>query len=635
MLIPLQIEPAEDYLTRAASAIADAETHIYVDTSLAMWLTAVGAASRAAFIDWTSELVGRIHVPAWTIQEYYRHHRGKTLTKDIDEQCKAVAKAAADFRSQVRLIADGPLLPGEPEAAFLHRIDGVQDELSSLASAARTWNYEEASAEVIGWMNAHALDSSGIFTRFGQLKEAGGARYAHDVPPGYEDRRKGLNRYGDLLFWQDVVADARRRIARRVIVLTRDRKEDWYVSAPAPEVGPALRRLKSRWEPVPSPHPMLSFEMRTQAGCELLLLDDQYLGALLWRADKARFGRFSAVALTISADKLSRELAPPPSVLVRAAARRVGDRISLAQALELVRGALEQAPSAAQLEMLAALEGDAPVAEQTLDGVTPDWVGIQDGVPLASFSRRIFDLAAPAQPFATQAVRRLLDTVDQMDAERASAVVGGMLAAAFYDKAAPRNRPAGHVLQEVYAWAVDPGCERILKVLSNRLRSVQSAAVVLPDGIPASLSVRLEASYAVATVPPTLGQLYLGAQAVLTEQAVGEEVRLRALLGDRHEANVAEIVNAVARHYGVPLATLAVVESADEETWTVGEATGMERFGPLSQPARGNVAPGGPPVQVAEQADALAEGVALNAPGDDDQVADDEQDDDDYEGEEE
>lgn len=333
---------------------------------------------------------------------------------------------------------------------------------------------------------------------------------------------------------------------------------------------------------------MLSFEMRSQSGCDLLLLDELYLGAILWRADKKRFGRFAAVALSMSADKLSRELAPPPSVQARAAARQVADRISLTRALGLVRGALEHDPDAGQLGILAALEGDVMAAEQALDGLTPDWVGVQGGIPLASFSRRVFELASPAQPFATRAVRQLLDTVDQMDAEHASAVVGGMLTAAHYDGAASRNRPGGYLLQEVYAWAVDPGCDRLLKVLANRLRALQSAAVVLPDGVATSLDVRLEASVAVATVPPTLGQLYFGAQAILTQQAVGDEMRLRDLLAGREEAGVGEIADAVARHYGIPLYSLEIVESADGETWKVGETTGLERFGPLSQPTRGN-----------------------------------------------
>lgn len=645
MLIPLQAEPAEDFLTRAAAAIADAGTHIYVDTSLTMWLTAIGPASRAAFIEWTSGIIGRIHVPAWTIQEYYRHHQSKTLTKDIDLQCEAVAKATSNFRSQVRLIADGSLLPGEPEAAFLDRIDRVQTELRALATAAKGWDYDGASAEVIGWMNERALDSSGIFARFGRLKELGGARYAHDVPPGYEDRRKGLNRYGDLLFWQDVVADASRRKAERVVVLTRDRKEDWYGSAPEPQVGPALRRLKSRWEPVPSPHPMLSFEMRTQGGCDLLLLDELYLGAILWRADKRRFGRFAAVALSISADKLSHELAPPPSVQVRAAARQADDRITLAQAMGLLRGALEQAPDAAQLGILATLAGDAMAAEQALEGLTPDWVGLQGGIPLASFSRRVFDMADPAQPFATQAVRQLLDAIDQMDAERASAIVGGMLTAAYYYDAAPRNRPAGHLLQEVYAWAIDPGCGRILQVLANRLRSLQSPAIVLPNAYTISLEVRLGASDSMATVPPTLGQIYLGAQAVLTEQAVGDETRLRDLIAGREEAAVGEIVDAVALHYGVPLSSLTTVDSADGETWKIGESTGLERFGPLSQPTRGNAAPEedlavaaqGPVAPAAAGAEPGPEGPGQDIDQDDhddDEGNDDDADEDDYVGEE-
>jgi hypothetical protein len=623
VLIPLQLEPAEEFLTRVAAAIADAETHIYVDTSLVMWLTAIGPASRAAFIDWTTGLDGRIHVPAWTIQEYYRHHRAKTLTTDIDVQCTAVAKAAGDFRSQVRLIADGPLLPGEPEVAFLNRVDGVQAELRALATAAKAWDYEASSADVIGWMNAHALDTSGIFARFGRLKEAGGARYSHDVPPGYEDRRKGLNRYGDLLFWQDVVAHARRRKAARVIVLTRDRKEDWYGSAPEPEVGPALRRLKSRWEPVPSPHPMLSFEMRTQSACDLLLLDELYLGAVLWRADKKRFGRFSAVALSMSADKLSRELAPPPSVQVRAAARQADDRISSAQAVILLRGALEQVPDAAQLGILAALEGDAPAAEQALEGLTPDWVGVQEAVPLASFSRRVFDLADPAQPFATQAVRLLLDTVDQMDAEHASAVVGGMLTAAYYQDVAPRNRPGGDLLQEVYAWAVDPGCGRALKVLTTRLASLRSAAIVLPDSVSKPLDARLHPSDAVATVPPTLGQVYIGAQAVLTEQAVGDEMRLQTLLGGNTKATVREIVDTVARHYGVPLGSLVIVEAADDETWALAETTGLERFGPLRQPSRGNAAAAEDEAPTPAEGDAPADDLGEAGPEDEDDNDDD------------
>ena len=600
MLIPLHGEAAEEFLTRASAAIAGTTTHIYVDTSLAMWLTMIGPASRAAFIDWTSTVPGRIHVPAWTIQEYYRHHRAKTLKTDTDNHCAAVVKAAANFRSHLRLLADGPLLPGGTETAFLAKLDSVQNELRVLSAAAKAWNYDEAAVAVIEWMNGHALGKSGIFAEFARLKDSGEARYAHDVPPGYKDRRKELNRYGDLLFWQDVIADARRRGAERVVVLTRDRKEDWYDALPIPEVGPALRRLSSRWEPIPTPHPMLTFEMRSRSGCELLLLDDLYLGAILWRADKARYGRFAAVALSMDPERLAKELAPPPAIRLRAAARPVDDRISSMQALALVRGVLEQAPETPVTAILAAFGADAPVAEQTVDQLTPTWIELQDSAQLALLSRHIYDMADATQPFAMSAARRLLEAVDQVDAEHASAIVGGMVAGAFYEGVAARNRPGGALLQEVYAWAVDPGCDRVLKALAGRLRSLQSAAVVLPSDIATTLGIRLDASRSIATVPSTLGQLYVGAQAVLNAQSVGEEIRLRALLAGRVEATVREIVEAIAGHYGLPLAALTLVGATEDELWTVAEVTGLDRFGPLHQPTRGNAAlhkRGGPTLQ--------------------------------------
>jgi len=63
------------------------------------------------------------------------------------------------------------------------------------------------------------------------LEAKGTARYTQDVPPGFLDRRKvdaptkGSNRYGDFLFWEEVIQHARTIGARTVIIVTRDRKE--------------------------------------------------------------------------------------------------------------------------------------------------------------------------------------------------------------------------------------------------------------------------------------------------------------------------------------------------------------------------------------------------------------------------
>ena len=83
MLIPVATEAAENFIVRARDTLALPDTHAYVDTSVAMWLTAVGPTSRAAFIAWSATLEDRIHVPAWTVQEYYRHHQSRTQVNGL------------------------------------------------------------------------------------------------------------------------------------------------------------------------------------------------------------------------------------------------------------------------------------------------------------------------------------------------------------------------------------------------------------------------------------------------------------------------------------------------------------------------------------------------------------------------
>ena len=125
-------------------------------------------------------------------------------------------------------------------------------------------------------------------------------------PPGFLDRRKedtptrGSNRFGDLLFWEEVVQHAKSVKAAAVVVVTRDRKEDWYAGAAEPELGPDWKRVKAKWLPVPNPHPTLAFELRIETGAELVLLDELYLGALLWKFGRPTFERLASVAIAVA-----------------------------------------------------------------------------------------------------------------------------------------------------------------------------------------------------------------------------------------------------------------------------------------------------------------------------------------------
>ena len=87
--------------------------------------------------------------------------------------------------------------------------------------------------------------------RLEQIHGEGQRRYERKIPPGFEDAQKGRPRkYADFVLWRQVIdhADA---AGKPVILITDDRKADWW--------------WKSRDAKTIGPHPELIQEMRAEA----------------------------------------------------------------------------------------------------------------------------------------------------------------------------------------------------------------------------------------------------------------------------------------------------------------------------------------------------------------------------------
>jgi hypothetical protein len=594
MLIPIEAESAEAFILRARETLARDKTHLYIDTSLAMWLTAVGPSSRAAFMKWAATLEQRIHVPVWTIQEFFRHHDSNTQVNGIAEKCVAVDKALGELSAHMRVYADGRLVPGQPEMAFANTLAAASDKVRDALKLARDWDYSSAAAEVIKWMNDHALATTEAFDAFGQLQGRGSARYRHEVPPGFEDGHKSVNRFGDLLFWEDVIADAKDRKAEVVGVLTRDRKKDWFFAGLKGEVSEDLKRLRGTWEPVPVPHPLLALELRSAAKAELLLIDELYLGAIMWSVDKHEYGRLAAVSFGMKLDRLAAATAPLPKIPERAAKRSVDDVVSYLEAVQLVKAA-KAAASATADEVLNVLEGEAPAVETAIASFNPERIGLLSSDDLAVLARRLYYKALAGPSVWAVLAGRILDSVDKVDALHASAIVGGMLVGAYYDGITPRDRPIGDMLQQVFEWRGDNGITRTLHALSRDLTKLRSSALYLPSPANDQIDVRIEASAAVVTTPIAVGQVFFGPQAVLVDTAIEPERLLSNLLGGT-ETSVSNLVQTLARFYGVPLDLVQETVIGNDEQRAILVTTGVERFDPSKLPRRPSdrTAPGKP-----------------------------------------
>jgi len=99
--------------------------------------------------------------------------------------------------------------------------------------------------------------------RLDEIYKRGKIRYEREVPPGYLDvNKEGVRKYGDLVLWFQVI-DKAKETKEAIILVTDDRKEDWWLRFKGQTIGP---------------RPELVEEMLSQAGVSFYMYQaDQFM----------------------------------------------------------------------------------------------------------------------------------------------------------------------------------------------------------------------------------------------------------------------------------------------------------------------------------------------------------------------
>jgi hypothetical protein len=74
--------------------------------------------------------------------------------------------------------------------------------------------------------------------RLDEIYKTGKQRYEREIPPGYKDTGKeGVRKYGDLILWFQVI-DKAKETKKPIILVTDDRKDDWWLRFKGQTIGP-------------------------------------------------------------------------------------------------------------------------------------------------------------------------------------------------------------------------------------------------------------------------------------------------------------------------------------------------------------------------------------------------------------
>ena len=601
LTIPAETEDSGAFKARLATLIESDTTHVYVDTSFLMWLTKIGSQARQELLSWlASRCPGRVHVPIWAAHEYLKHHVAGTIVVELNEKTDEVAGLVGRTYSYFRPFIDEAYGEGAEDASTIRAATrSALFALDRLTTISRRWHksYQKHAAEVIAFINANTPETTPLYDYFENLPELGAGRFVGSIPPGFQDRRKkgshssdkseageapaDSNRYGDLVFWKELLDHAKGVKARAIIVITNDRKNDWHFGrSETVRIEPALLAMRKSWKPVPRPHPMLVMEARLVAEVdELELLDSPYLAALLRDIAEEEVRAFADVAIIPDG--------PEPENEEDRRAKLVGDRriadVARMAAQAETRGHLfldapEVVVSPASLRR-ALLESRQPTAGRALDlldewratvearvllvnSLTAEKLDGLDQKELVRIARELHDRVIGGAAGYVEAVADLVSILDDLPPNTASCFYLGLMASMYLDRETNASRvpPDSPVAQLLLARQSAPYASHAVNAVSKRLRDNPVGPIYVPTSDPGPIVVTLDTEVNTPGLDE-LRSMRIGGVELLTAAQADPELRLGALFDATRNVDGDSIVQKACELFAIPASQVERTEA--------------------------------------------------------------------------
>ena len=627
LTIPSVTEDSATFKQRLAVLISAQNTHIYIDTSFLMWMTKIGSNSRQELICWLQKnCKGRVHVPVWAAHEYLKHHVAETIIAELNERSKEVADLVGRTYNYFRPFIDEPLGEGAKDpSTLLANTRAALNELKHMAATSKEWrkSYQKHAGEVISFINEITPEQTSVYEHLEDITQAAAGRFVGSVPPGYRDRwKKGnaspsedakneapsdSNRYGDLVFWKELLVHAKQAEATAVVIISNDRKTDWHMGrSDVDKIDPTLLRLKKAWKPVPRPHPMLVMEAKLVAEVDQVeFLDSAYLGALLLEIAEDNIRSFADVAIIPEypefekeSDRRARlveERIAKDTAKAHEEATEKGYMFSDSPQVQNTRGGLARAligsregineKSEALLEQwCASVENRRPLSETITSGMLDGF----DHIKLAKLARELHDRVLKKTPGYQEVVADLVSILDRLPPNTAASLYLGFLSSMYLVRKSNASRlpPSSSVAQLLFEQQSSDYAINGISAVSKRLSDNEVAPLYIPNSDLPPVIIELD------TVPdnPVSNQLRsfrVGHVELLTEAQLEDSLRLSTLFNNGESTNGEAIIYKACELFAIPIAQVERKDLFDHGyvlTKTIGFKRPIDISIPKEQP---------------------------------------------------
>ena len=599
--IPPQPESQAEYLERAMRLFKDPRCQVYFDTSFLMWLTTIGGQARKDFFSWLrATCPGRYVVPVWAAHEFHRHHGEGTLLDNLGDSVKKLEAAGRSIYEDLRPFMDEPLPNGhrDPKKQQLDAVM-VMNTVDSLAKAIKSWGktYDKHALEVIDFINEFGARRSGVFEHVADVQSVGANRYENRIPPGFKDRNKkdrksdsgdgksaveGSNKWGDLILWREALHLAKAARARRIILVTNDKKNDWEISkSEGVTLDEDLKKIRDDWS-VPSAHPMLLYEAGNSCGADdVLLIDSKNLGALLLKATGGDASGFIDVAIVPpppkpdtpkqAQKKAGREAMESRNQALQAQSAEAGAKFSDPSGIAFVPSRLRRALDASHAapksnsvtELLEACSHAWHQHQSAFDVIVKNqFVGF-DTEDLVTFARALHDKSIQEVMGTPEPIGDLIGQLHAFPLGVANCLYCGFLASMYLRPGTQQLRPlpAQLTADALLALQSAPFAASPILALAALFNNIRQSPVYVPS--PKAPVVPFELLSDANEAGSVLTGVRLNGYEVFSETQSVPDLNLRSLLG-KESAVVEEIARMACRVFSVPYDQVRIADPSDD-----------------------------------------------------------------------
>lgn len=582
-----QPEKSDAYLTRIMGLTTDPGAHFYLDTNFLMLLAKLGPDARRQFTNWCATISpARMHVPLWSAHEFFKHRLLNTIYNELATDISLFDAAAKRLYSSLQIYASDELFGFSDSGALMvgEYKRTVQPLRAMLKLAAKSTATSVGIQEVAAFIDQHLL-SGPLDELIEDLETDERIRNRGTIPPGFKDatkrggtkgtdeREDGVkadNSFGDIVFWREILRHAKRSRAGAILILTKDRKNDWYENHHGDAgLTTDFRRRIARPLPVPAPHPLLVREAHDLGVGTLDLIDPMYCGVLLEAAGEDYKQFASAV--------LNAELPEPESNPKRARgwSKRFGPDVRVLGAERPAGGEEEpsedgpfdptvltsdllaaggEASQEAAATLLAITDGDLVAKVEAFEALTAMTLQTWPVADLVTLGRVAARLADEAVAPATDFIANLRDLGPEMPASVRSPIYFGALGSVFLtDDAQARPLTGARAATTLLDMATSPEMQEARSRLAGALSEL-GVRHSLGSIDPIELEVVTEASADNKSAADLLA-LKVGGIDLMTELQEDPTLRFSSLLG--HEGGVFDVqvgalVEIVSRYHRLP-----------------------------------------------------------------------------------